>query len=670
MSNILKPLAGIILLLCVAYLGYYFYDAYRERTLPELEARVIHLEDSRAGNSEFKEYLTSDSTQLRKRATLAIGRCGHPGAGGILESMLADPSIEVAATAAFAFGLTEESQYAAMLLDRAWDMPASVACKAVEAAGRLSDSTMRSEIDALESYLTHPAPEVREAAAFGLFHAGAKSKGTALLDLWEKERDPSVREAALYALARMGLKAGHEAYIESVSDQDPFVRAIALRGLAASKDPEAEQYHLIALNDANRHVVAQAIAGLQQIGGRKAYDACYRMLGSDHDEKITLALIDALRAIDVPLKPTDHIHDALNLSESPYVIGRALEVLAEINGGRMLASIDSLVMYHTNPRILAACATAYGLTEQPNLSSRLTKLWLHEDPLVRVAAYQQLVRVDSTNIDYHVREALNDSDYVVVYQALNTIMERKKRDYLPVLTTMMNNPAGTDVEIRRGIVEVASTLLAEEQPKQDTVVMQLLIAGLLDPSYVVRKDAADVYKAKLHEDQFGKVYPVKTRIDESDIADAIETYQRNPHAIILTEKGEIEIELLFTTAPLTVMNFVNLARDGFYEGLTFHRVIPNFVTQGGDPRGDGWGGPSYSIRCEYSDEPYIRGSVGMATSGKDTGGSQFFVCYTALPHLEARYTLFARVLSGMEVVDRITLGDVIETVRIREGQQL
>ena len=200
--------------------------------------------------------------------------------------------------------------------------------------------------------------------------------------------------------------------------------------------------------------------------------------------------------------------------------------------------------------------------------------------------------------------------------------------------------------------------------------MQLLIAGLLDPNYVVRKEAADVYAAKLEEDQYGKVYPVKTRLDESDIAGNIERFQRNPHAIIVTEHGEIELELFFDTAPLTVMNFIKLARDGFYEGLTFHRVIPDFVAQGGDPRGDGWGGPAYSIRCEYSDRPYIRGSVGMATSGKDTGGSQFFICYTALPHLEARYTLFAQVLSGMEVVDQITLGDVIETVRIREGQQL
>ena len=106
----------------------------------------------------------------------------------------------------------------------------------------------------------------------------------------------------------------------------------------------------------------------------------------------------------------------------------------------------------------------------------------------------------------------------------------------------------------------------------------------------------------------------------------------------------------------------------FFDGLSFHRVIPNFVVQGGCPRGDGWGGPGYAIRDEYSDEPYGRGTVGIATSGKDTGGSQFFITHSPQPHLEARYTVFGQVIEGMDVVDQLVIGDVIENIEIRKGQ--
>jgi len=161
---------------------------------------------------------------------------------------------------------------------------------------------------------------------------------------------------------------------------------------------------------------------------------------------------------------------------------------------------------------------------------------------------------------------------------------------------------------------------------------------------------------------------VDTRISESQIRKTLERYTNNPVATIGTRHGEFQIELYVDVAPLTVMNFIELADDGFYDGLPFHRVIPNFVAQGGDPRGDGWGGPDYYIRDEFSSEPYLRGTVGIATSGKDTGGSQFFITLSPQPHLEGRYTVFGQVIYGMEVVDLITMGDVIETIHIHEGK--
>jgi cyclophilin family peptidyl-prolyl cis-trans isomerase len=124
------------------------------------------------------------------------------------------------------------------------------------------------------------------------------------------------------------------------------------------------------------------------------------------------------------------------------------------------------------------------------------------------------------------------------------------------------------------------------------------------------------------------------------------------------------MELYFDAAPLTVYNFMKLAQSGFYDNLAFFRVVPNFVIQGGDPRNDGWGGPGYTIRSEYNNITYNRGSIGMATSGKDSGGSQFFITLSPQPHLDARYTLFGKVIMGMEVVDRIERGDKILRVKI------
>jgi cyclophilin family peptidyl-prolyl cis-trans isomerase len=111
-----------------------------------------------------------------------------------------------------------------------------------------------------------------------------------------------------------------------------------------------------------------------------------------------------------------------------------------------------------------------------------------------------------------------------------------------------------------------------------------------------------------------------------------------------------------------VANFVGLARRGYFNGLSFHRVVPDFVVQGGDPRGDGWGGPGYTIRCEYNTLGYERGRVGMALAGKDTGGSQFFITHSPQPHLNGRYTIFGEVIEGEDVLDAIQVGDIINEV--------
>jgi peptidyl-prolyl cis-trans isomerase B (cyclophilin B) len=142
------------------------------------------------------------------------------------------------------------------------------------------------------------------------------------------------------------------------------------------------------------------------------------------------------------------------------------------------------------------------------------------------------------------------------------------------------------------------------------------------------------------------------------------------HAEIKTEKGLMKVNLYENDAPGTVANFVKLAKDGFYDGLNFHRVIPNFVIQGGCPDGNGMGGPGYTIKCELDgdNQYHDRGVLSMAHAGRDTGGSQFFICHSRdqTAHLDRNHTCFGKVVEGIDVIDDIRQGDKIESITIVE----
>ena len=141
-------------------------------------------------------------------------------------------------------------------------------------------------------------------------------------------------------------------------------------------------------------------------------------------------------------------------------------------------------------------------------------------------------------------------------------------------------------------------------------------------------------------------------------------------AEIHTSKGLMKVEFYDNDAPKTVENFVKLAKDGFYDGLNFHRVIPDFVIQGGCPDGTGAGGPGYSIKCELDGENqyHDKGVLSMAHAGRDTGGSQFFICHSRqnTAHLDRNHTVFGKIYEGLEVIDQIGQGDKIEKIIIHE----
>lgn len=664
MKKKIRKAASFFAIIILVVFVYFIYDTFRSLSNEEKIAEIIHLEDQRLHSDRLNNYLEETEPEIRRRAALAIGRIGGKNSGEILFSVVQeDASSDVAREAAFAIGLTGQKQYASKLLDIAFELPGKVAVQAVLSAGRLADSNMTELHLEIVPYLKHPSPEVREAACMSVYSARAISLVPNLINIFDTEPDDEVKITALYSMARLKISQALPLYKEYLADADPFVRSIAVRGLNNVKADEATYLLSMAANDSDPGVKAQAIAALGNKESNEAQKQLLRKLDREDSPIIIVTILNALRAQDNDGAIAE-TYDIIRIFGSEYVSSAAVKYLAQFHKDRAVNLIDSL-MATGSPRLRAACAESYQLIDQSTVVPRLSKLFSDASAMVRTAAFNGLMSIDSSNQEYYINQALGDSDYVVVSSAVGKIEKIKLKSYLPQLAEMLTASKKPHVDIRRSIISLAETFLKDD--KNDSLAMKILLRAAIDPEYVVRKDAANIYKKVLSENRDDIIRQTFTIITESDIESGLNKYRINPYATIKTSLGNIEIELFYDAAPLTVLNFIELAEDGFYNELQFHRVVPNFVAQGGDPRGDGWGGPPYFIRCEYSSEKYRRGTLGIATSGKDTGGSQFFIALSPQPHLEARYTVFGQVIAGMEFVDDIVVGDIIETIEIEEN---
>jgi cyclophilin family peptidyl-prolyl cis-trans isomerase/HEAT repeat protein len=209
-----------------------------------------------------------------------------------------------------------------------------------------------------------------------------------------------------------------------------------------------------------------------------------------------------------------------------------------------------------------------------------------------------------------------------------------------------------------------SVLAATDTMRADTVVQRILDEAMDDPDLFAREAIPWYRRIPTTADSINANRPLTWYEDIVRTIVVPSLSEPTLAATITTDRGTMRLALLGVQAPLTVYNFMALAKQGFYNNVRFHRVVPNFVAQDGDPRGDGNGGPGYAIRDELNREPYFRGTVGMALSGPDTGGSQYFITLSPQPHLHGHYTVFARVVSGMAVMDNLVQGDLITSVTI------
>jgi cyclophilin family peptidyl-prolyl cis-trans isomerase len=281
--------------------------------------------------------------------------------------------------------------------------------------------------------------------------------------------------------------------------------------------------------------------------------------------------------------------------------------------------------------VVPAVLSALVAIGAPNAEAVLIEKLTAEDPVVRRAAANGLARLKSTKASAALLNAYDiaekDPTYVARAAVLSALVELDGADAKPLVERALGD---RDWAIRVRAATLLRTLDA----------------------------AADLRRMR--------PAPAAALAELNDLPPLINPTV-SPMAYIDTEKGMIQIELAVLDAPRTVTNFVSLAKRHFLGATPFHRIVPNFVVQDGDPRGDGEGGPGYTIRDEINQRPYLRGTVGMALDWEDTGGSQFFITLSPQPHLDGRYTVFGRVVSGMEAADQLTHGDQIRSVRIWDG---
>lgn len=261
------------------------------------------------------------------------------------------------------------------------------------------------------------------------------------------------------------------------------------------------------------------------------------------------------------------------------------------------------------------------------------------------------------------KEALGYNDVFVRATAAELLAEQPpSKENVEALETALSQALRYDKHDNDAALAILDAL-----GNQKNAAANEAIKTALDSSdHLIRRQAVSLLKTNGAGDFSNRIGTVKTRNTDADYRRAMARIGRKTTATVVTSKGSFVIEFLPEEAPLTVDNFVQLARKGYFNGQTVPRVVPNFVIQTGDPRGDQNGGPGYQIRCEINEAPYERGAVGMALSGKDTGGSQWFVTHSPQPHLDGGYTVFGRVIRGMDVVDKIARGDTIRRVVVNE----
>jgi cyclophilin family peptidyl-prolyl cis-trans isomerase/HEAT repeat protein len=633
--------------------------------------------------ADLTQLLTDTDSRIRRRAALAIGRVGLSSGVGPLTAVLArDPEPEVRQMAAFALGLLHDASAVNALRAALGDEAPLVRGRAAEALGAVGDSASSRAIGEVVSALvkagavweiaaddveqTHaPAAEAFRLAVLALgrlkaYDALAASvvsrSGSPLVTWWP----------VAAAVQRTGDRRALGLLMTMTTEPSQFGRAFAARGLGALKDPSAVGA-LSTLARDWRHDTRAAIAAVRalgSIGDRQAGPVLLELLRAPGlDPLLQIEVVAALG----PTHAAGALNPLLDLVSHPSAAVRAaafrsLRELDPTNFLLVLSSVDA----DRDWTVRAALASTLGTLDRDAAAPRLSTMLHDADARVIPSVLAALVKLQMPATGQMLLEALKHKDPVVRSAAAAGLGSLKPPGGERALVDAFHAAAQDETYVARAAAldalvsyggETARPVLREALSDRDWAV-RVHAAALLKPLEPTTDPEAAIRPAPTHR-------PPGFYESPDLVSPAV-----SPHVYIDTSRGTIEIEMAVLDAPLTCLNFMTLARQGFFKGSTWHRVVPNFVAQDGDPRGDGEGGPGYTIRDEPNERPYLRGTMGMALDWADTGGSQFFLTQSPQPHLDGRYTVFGRIVSGLDVLDRIQPGDQILRVRVWDGKTM
>ncbi len=674
--------SSLRLTLCVCSLtfaGVHDAAAQQDEPLVEILAKLLAAEDARDFQEGlFGEAARHDASLVRRRAALAMGRIRDKAATEMLLDLLSDSEETVAVAAAFALGLLGDTTALLRLKDLVLrPRPAeqgAVESEAVAAVGRiggeeaaqvfaeilgrgisriggdeLSPVTERglaefwrlgdvAPADLIAAYAASPNPEIRWRVVYGLGRLQTSQAAGVLVGA-TTDSVARVRAAAVRAMtSQYGDSAGGraEVFLSRVrlltADPDPLVRIQALRALGTYAGAGEISNLADRLNDAHPNVRVAAVAALAELmssaaAGVLEVHARNRSWALKRPALRGLAMISPPAAMPIISEMAD--------SEDWRARLTAAEALAQAAPHLAQEILERLVQ-DTDPRVASAALNALIEVNPETGQLQSAALLSHEDPVVRMVAALYLGDVGGLKHLERLVDAFARAQADEWYGA------------------------------RVATVEALGRIAAQGVAERDAVVARLLARVPTADDYLARR-AAEEHLPQM-SDGWEDSTPIATGRGPGDYRDIVRRILLpaarglKPVLVLETDQGELTIELQALDAPLSVDAILRLAVRRYFDGMIWHRVIPGFVIQSGDPRGDGWGGPGYTLRDELSPWSYTRGTVGLALAGPDTGGSQFFVTLGREPHLDGAYPVVGSIESGNDLLDVITLGDGIRRI--------
>ncbi len=675
----------------------------------ELDIQLVRIEvreqARRVEHSAWRPYLKSDDTRVRVAAIRAIGRVQKPKLTTLVQNVMGDPSLEVRLAAAHAAGLMG-SGTRNKIVDRLAVETAPAVRQAL--VWSLRHVAQADQITTLLDLMTDDDVIVRAQSLYGLSRLvkrtpalGDKLDPTALLSALQ-DSDPTVRFAAIDLISRVQtFKSPQllEALGRCLDDGQPTVRMLCVRTLGrfgptgkALRDKAAlDSDWRVGVETARADVRAGDVSGLAE-----RIEAFSVRLETEKVDLRTAALhpIQGVFEGALSLPSNDAIVDAA----TKVVLAMALsgQSLGADSSGQLLgeshvhcaaaALVDRANQKRKFTRMCGAKDYPRGLREKwmlhaadeikgPTRSKVVVKLYNEFSFQGRIEILKELGSEDDKTLTQLLEAAFQSGGAALVgTAALAAVRTNQKQLAADMVSAYQRLNAAREFEAVQSIFSALGRLHATET-------RDILKRHLNDSHPGVRRAAQEAV------DKFDKIMAAKARaknptavsmpprrrlfapppaevFEEEGLDKRLIEPSKYERATLKTTKGNVVLRLRRKQVLDTVKNFARLAKKGFYNGLTFHRMVANFVVQGGDPRGDGWGGPGYTIPCEIDSAHFETGSVGMALAGRDTGGSQFFITHSPQPRLDGRYTNFARVIEGQDVVDALTIGDRILSVEL------